>query len=434
MAYTSSGRLPIERASKIGHIKIIQEPRIQRLIEAFEKADDTGDEALGELSGKLNLSQVGSLENVVAIDGSEVAIPNTLKEHKRIAFITVGAVVLKRSEIARMKANPVIDPRDLAKQMQEGASTVAAALPLSGVVVPGETLVDSIRKTVDEVLRYTRLYDTLRFLVSREWLPSYSGQEHMGCVRCRGEFPIPRSTLQFRCPHCGELHTLSDYLSIAQGPPHDFATEEAAISLRNIMESLYLMRFLKTYKDRPVLLQRTLFVKDGPLLLRAQLSRLIEPIRAFLKYLKDQGTSIHVVGVEKTGDLVDHIPLISHTLNEPGDFFIPTVRYLLERILGVPYVEAEYRNRVQYGSKVVVRLGPDHVVAFNIPTGDFLTEPKVEELYGFGESMALLSEMLSYSYENALVPLVIANSIASISMQPSTDILEAFARRLLGGQ
>ena len=63
------------------------------------------------------------------------------------------------------------------------------------------------------------------------------------------------------------------------------------------------MSFLKLYAHRPIILKRTLFVKDGPLLLRAQLSRLIEPIRAFLKYLKDIGRDIHIVGVVEIGRL-----------------------------------------------------------------------------------------------------------------------------------
>jgi len=118
MAYSSSSNFPIERASKIGHIKIIQEPHIQRWINAFEKIDTDGETTLGELSGKLDLSQVGMLENIVAIDGSHAAVPNAIYSHKRIAFITASAVVLGRSEIAAMKANPILDPRDTAKQMQ----------------------------------------------------------------------------------------------------------------------------------------------------------------------------------------------------------------------------------------------------------------------------------------------------------------------------
>ncbi len=431
MAYTSSGRLPIERASKIGHVKIIQEPHIQRLIEAFERVDDTGEETLGELSGTLDLAEVGELENVVAIDGSHAALPNEVKNYKRVAFITVGTVLLTRSEVAHMKAHPIIDPRDLSKQIQRNAETIATVLPLSGIVMPGETVVDSIRKIVDETLHHHGLYDTLRFLISREWLPHYEMQEHMDCVQCGNEVLLPRSRLTFSCPHCGHVHHLSDYLSLTQTEPADWAKEQAAIDLRTVLETLLLMRFLMIYRDRPLVLQRTLFVKDGPLLLHAQLSRLIEPIRAFLKHLQDQGLVMHVVGIEKTGDLVEHIPLIKQVLEQPGDYFLPSVRYLHERIQGVPFVEAEYRNRVQYGAKVVVRLGSEHVVACNVPTGDFLTEPTIGDLYGFRESMALLSEMLSYSYENALIPLVLANAQASISVTPSGDILEAFARKFL---
>lgn len=433
MAYTSSGRMPIERASKIGHIKIIQEPRVQRLIEAFEKIDDTEDQTFGCLSGNIDLSSYTPIENVVTIDGSHVAVPNTVKSYKRIAFVTVGAAVLTRSEISALKANPIVDPRDLAKRMQTNFRSESAVLPLSGVVIPGESLFDSVRKSTDDILRYTGLYDTLKFLLSREWDPSYTVQEHMDCLKCGAPFPIPCSALNFRCPHCREFHTLSDYLHIAQSPPEDFATEEAAINLRNVLETLYLFRFIKLYKDRPTVLKRTLFVKDGPLLLRAQLYRLVEPIRSFLRHLREEmDYDIHVIGVEKSGELVNHIPLISNALRTRGDYFLPTVQYLHERIHGIPFEKDSYRNRVQYGSKVVVRLGPDHVVVFNVPTGEFLTEPKVEQLYGLQESMAVLSEMLSYSFENALVPLVLANSLVSISSRPSADILEEFARRHLG--
>lgn len=400
-------------------------------MEAFESLDDRSEDTVGELTGTLDLTNVGQIENVVAIDGSHAAIPNAIKTYKRIAFVTAGAVAISRSEVAAMKANPIIDPRDLAKQLKDRSFSVQAVLPLSGVAIPGETVVDTIRKAVDDTLRYSDLYQTLKFLVSREWLAEYEMEEHMGCVGCGHEFPLPRSELNFRCPRCKLPHTLSDYLGIAQGPPYDWAKEEAAISLRSVLETLLLMGFLRSYQDRPLVLSRTLFVKDGPLLLRAYLSRLVEPIREFLKHLHEQGREIHMVGVEKTGDLCEHIPLIATSLAQPGDFFLPTVQYLHERIQGVPFVADGYRNRVQYGAKVVVRLGPDHVVSFNVPTGDFMTEPSLGDLYGFQESMAVLAEVRSYAHENALIPLVLANSAESISMNFSGEVLERFAGRLL---
>ena len=433
MAYARSDRLPLERASKLGHLRVIQEPLVQRLLDAFERVEEGEDDSCGEVTGRLDLAQVGELENVVAIDGSSVAVPNALRSYRQLAFITFGAVCLSRTEMNAMKAHPIVDPRDLAARLQDQTYCRPAVLPLSGVVVPGQTVSSTIRRTVDETLRSTGLYATLRFLVSREWQADYDMVEHMACIACGEEIRLPRHALAFRCVGCGEHHTLADYLSLVHSPPDDWATAEAARGLRDILETLLLMHFLRVYRDRPVILSRTLFVKDGPLLLRAQLERLVPPIRAFLQFLRESGRAIHVIGIEKNGDLVDHVPLIQKAIPEPGDYFLPTVRYLHERIHGVPFCAATYRNRVQYGAKAVVRLGPQHVVAVNVPTGEFLTEPRVDDLYGFGPSMAALAGMLSYTYENGLIPVVLANASLSISLTPSTDILEEFAKRLLGG-
>ncbi len=147
MAYTSSGRLPIERASKIGHVKIIQDPAVQRLIDAFERIDEEAPEFLVELSGHVELDQTGEVENVVAIDGSHAAIPNSLKSYKKLAFVTASALLIRRPEVAAMKANPIVDPRDLAESLQGRVENIVWALPLSGIVTPGQTVVASIRQS-----------------------------------------------------------------------------------------------------------------------------------------------------------------------------------------------------------------------------------------------------------------------------------------------
>jgi hypothetical protein len=52
---------------------------------------------------------------------------------------------------------------------------------------------------------------------------------------------------------------------------------------------------------------------------------------------------------------------------------------------------------------------------------------------GFEESVRALSELLSYRYPNAIIPLVLANSTVSIARQPSGGILQAFAEQLMSG-
>jgi hypothetical protein len=198
--------------------------------------------------------------------------------------------------------------------------------------------------------------------------------------------------------------------------------------LRNALATLTLFHFvIKYWRKDPDVLGEILFIKDGPLLLRAQLSRLVEPIRALIQTLKDKGVKLHLVGVEKNGELVDHIEEIRQHLPSPGDFFLPSVRYLLEDVAGLSVDFSKFRDRVQYGSKVVIRLGPDHVVPLAVPTGTFLLEPRPSDLMGFAETAAVLSEMTSYSHDNALIPIKLVNEYSSISQSPPGDILKAFA-------
>jgi hypothetical protein len=93
-----------------------------------------------------------------------------------------------------------------------------------------------------------------------------------------------------------------------------------------------------------------------------------------MEHFKSSGLVFHLVGVEKTGDLVAHIEEFQHQLPEPGDCFVPSVRHLVEEVAGKPF-GADYRNRVSYGAKVLARVGPQHLLALNIPTGEFELEP-----------------------------------------------------------
>jgi len=435
-----SGRFPLERASKLGHVKLIEHEHVSRLIRQFERADTAADAPIGGLSGRVDLNAASPIRFVVAIDGGQAVIPNEVRRDKRIAFVKVCAMLIRREDIAFLRQNPVIDPRDLAKMFDGGVWFHAAVLPLAGISIPGETVKETIRKTVDAVLEYTRLYDALNYLVSRVWDSGYDMNPrtnprtpHMDCLSCGATVWLPRDAINFECQACHYPHRLGDYLGIAQEAPEDWTREEAVMSLRSALETLTLFHFIVRYwQTRPDVLAQTLFLKDGPLLLRAQLSRLVEPIRALIVAVRQQGLRLHLAGIEKNGELVDHIEDLKKHLREPGDYFLPTVRYIIEEVAGLQYDPTKYRNRVQYGSKVVLRLGPDHVVPLDIPTGDFLTEPALKDLIGFGETAGLLAEMTSYSHDNALIPIKLVNEYSSISERPSGDILKAFAGSLFG--
>src|SRR6266566_9374601 len=139
MSY-GSGRFPLERASKLGHVKLVEHEQVTRLIRQFERVDTAADKPVGALTGKLDLGAASPIRFVVAIDGGQAVIPNEVRRDKRIAFIKVCAMLIRREDIAYLRKNPVIDPRDLAKMFDRGVWFHAAVLPLAGISIPGETV------------------------------------------------------------------------------------------------------------------------------------------------------------------------------------------------------------------------------------------------------------------------------------------------------
>lgn len=427
--------MPMERASKIGHIKMIQDPHLQRMLAEFESSGPTSGDPIGERSGHIDLTQPSSIQYVIAVDGGEAIIPNQIRSEKRVGLISVAALLLRMSDIEEMKNNPILDPRDLASRLKDSIWSNATMLPMAGIRLPGQSVKESIRKAVDSTLHFTGLYPTLQFLISREWDASFvmgSGDApYFFCRQCGGKIYVPKSTLHFRCSDCNHPHTLSDYLGIGEESAEEWTREETVKALRNTLETLTVFHFLRVWRNQPDILSQILFVKDGPLMLRAGLYRLVDSIRAYIAHLHRQNIPFFLVGVEKSGEMVNHLDEIKTQLPDPGDFFLPTVPYIVEQIDGYAFNPQTYRNRVQYGAKAAVRLGPNHILPLNIPTPEFLLYPTPGDLIGFEESVVLLSGLISYRYENAIIPLVLANEHASISQRPSGNILESFINRFI---
>lgn len=66
-------------------------------------------------------------------------------------------------------------------------------------------------------------------------------------------------------------------------------------------------------------------------------------------------------------------------------------------------------------------------MVLNIPTGQFHPNPTTADLVGFDRIVATLPKILSNRYEGALMPVELANGVASLSTYPSARILKIFS-------
>lgn len=436
MSYSKNG-FPVEQASKIGQLRIIHDPVLQSVLGSFETSGAGAGAPLVSVTGHVDLKAAAAIRRIVAIDGGEAVIPNPIRRERALGFVAAAALVLRMEDYERLSDDPMADPRDINKQMENRLWYKAAAIPLSGVSMPGMSVRETMRAVVNSTLSAanTGLIETLRFLVYREWMPYWPvGEEppSMRCLHCSVPFDLPYAAhaSSFGCPKCGYQHYLSDYMGICE-IADDFGRETSVSNLRNVLEVLILFDVIRKYRHQREEIGKTLFLKDGPLMLRAQLARLVQPIRAFLTDLHVDGIDLHIVGVEKNGGLVSLVDEFKESLPTPGDYFLPSVKFLVEEVSGNE-MPPDYRNRVSFGAKVAVRLGPHHVVVLTVPTGQFLLNPRPQDLFGLDQSVRVLSKLTSFRYPNALVPLVLANSMASIAQRPSNTILETFASNLMG--
>jgi hypothetical protein len=215
----------------------------------------------------------------------------------------------------------------------------------------------------------------------------------------------------------------------------DMVEEAASNSIptayMSIHETLMLFTGIRYYwETNREALKRCLFLKDGPLQIRAQYSKLVEPIRNFLRFALANGFPICIVGQEKTGTFVEHLDLIGRD-TPTNHIFIPDHAYICEQIQHRPASGAPYGKDTNYGAKVFLTLNERYRFVLNIPVsipmGEFVEAPRLNELIGLERILATLPSILSSRFENGLLPIELAHSIASLSTYPSAQVLKLFA-------
>jgi hypothetical protein len=216
----------------------------------------------------------------------------------------------------------------------------------------------------------------------------------------------------------------------------DSAADVVATSYMGVHETLLLFTGIRHFWETSrEVLHRCLFLKDGPLQIRAQYSKLVQPIRRFLVHAYSKGFPVHVLGQEKTGLFVEHFELIKH--EAPNDaFFVPDHTYICEQIQHRPAEGAPYGKDTNYGVKILANVAGRNFLVLNLPVirpmAEYILKPDIPSLLGFSRIAATLPSLISSRHENALIPIELAHSVASLSTYPSAQVLKLFTDAEMG--
>jgi hypothetical protein len=431
MPYQAGDRLPGERASRIGHLDVIKSPLVQKICQNFRNPTIPAEcraipwEPIPE--GRTDLKYI------FGVDGSIQVIRSDVSPYSTIAFIKTSMLKIDQHELSKIdKETP--HPYMIRDILQESAIYHATVMPLENVGIEGMTNYHAVREIIFESFRDPssdiegEVLETLKWLAYKKW----KGDEHsttpFECPHCHNNNTIlPYDADSGFCQFCGKKTFITDWLGFHQEMGEDSAPDGIATTYMNVHETLLLFTAVRYYwtKKKKILCE-CLFVKDGPLSIRAQYSKLVVPIRQFLAHARDAGYPVHIVGQEKSGRFFDHFQFIKKEAPD-NSLFIPGDIYVKKQIQHRPVEGAPYGKDTNYGAKIFLKYNDYHSMVLNIPIGEFEANPQIENLIGYEEIFATLPKILSYRHEGALLPVELAHGIASLSTYPSAKILQLFS-------
>ena len=429
MPYQAGKRLSGERASRLGHLDVLKSDLVRKLCTSFE--DPAAIPDLQSDAWQPVPSGADTLPLVFGVDGSLQVIESETRPHKALAFVKTSLLRLDRQALSLVDGESP-HPFVLRDILAKSALYHATALPLRHVNVPGMSMYDAIRQIIFESMRDASLdaqpFETLKWLAYEKWTGESNPSTTFECPHCeKTVVSLSYDADTGQCPACRGSIFLTDMLGFHQEMAPDAAPDTVATAYMSIHETLLLLTGVRYFwSSNQEILKNSLFVKDGPLSIRAQYSKLVIPIRNFLHFAREKGCPVHILGQEKTGAFAEHLQLIgSHA--PLHSIFIPADQYIKEQIQHRPDRGMPYGKDTNYGAKVFVRLNDYHQCVLNIPTGQYVKNPKLSDLIGVDKIFATLPTILSNRFEGALLPIELAHGVASLSTYPSARILKIFA-------
>jgi len=395
-------------------------------------------------------------EFIVAIDGSsqEVAV-KTGYPGARVGYLTVASVLLDLGAVDRLDEGRPADP--VAFRKTEDAATIDAALPGSNVITRThksakvafrEELYEVLHNEVVDAQDRVPLLETYEALLAckpASRLQSCPYQE----FGCEQSFMIGQGLTA--CP-CGERRPIwsTDALRIHERFNDVGTNGEAFGEVMQVWERVLLVHLLRAFERRGFLTQahRLAFFVDGPLALFGHPAWLSAAISAELQRINSQvlavsGRDLVIVGVEKTGAFVAHFDDVDQTEEpgkerfDPGTYFLPTDRYIKERIIYSESVK-RYGEDTYFGRKFFYKTISGARIVASIPflnaRQDTIDSDSIEIYPSFGTVCALLDKLVSCRYPNALAPLVSAHAQAAIPLHLGAKVLEQLAYALMREQ
>jgi hypothetical protein len=460
-----------EYANKTTHVDILNNPDIKGMLGECSYLKPPSDEEAKLLADQFlnppTLEDDSLPEFIIAIDGSnhEVSIDDKLPSTK-FGFIKVGVILISLKEFGDLKIGKFIDPFRVASLNKKNTS-LSFFIPSANIKWKNnENVRDSFRALFDQQLydkrtRFkaddprTSLRSTLFTLASiRSGEMGTDDDEKLKIHKCpnceQGPITVIDTPDQQYCPNCNKEIYPTDCLRLWE-EVNDYQSNQIVISrlmmiLEHIIPAHYIRFFLK---ESPLLLTNMAFFVDGPLAVFGNAAWLHHSLMTFLenarrKLSRFNAKPVLMIGLQKTGQVVDYINYV--------DRFLPNNKiYCLADEFRYKYMLGDrdpagktFGYETYYGQDFIYKTPSGKTFDFLIPYpfaskdivhSDFKVEKtKIESYVNLPRVIALINNLESDLYKNAVVPIALAHRFTAISFEPGGRVLDLFAKQSIGGQ
>lgn len=457
-----------ELAQKTAHVDFVKNPDIQNFLAACEYLTPPSEEEARSMTEAFKQPTHHASrklpEMVLATDGS--FYESSLNEqipHTRLGYLKIGAVLFSLKEFNQLREGRFVDPFKVAA-LQDNNAELSFVLPSANVRLAGKTSVrDSFRAALDEQLLapktrfdeknfHTSLRSTLFHLAHLR--PEGMGTQdpfHLKIHKCptceQGPIEVEDKEEQQFCPNCKAPVYPSDCLRLWE-EVHDYQSNQVALSrLMNVLEHLLPIHYIRFIEQKVLLaLEKMAFFVDGPLAIFGTAAWLHRCIMIYLnkinsKLLKHNQPPILMIGLQKSGQVVDFVRMIERYL--PNDSLMAIDdEYRYKYILANRDPSKNgFGFETYYGQDFIYKSTQGRTFVFALPypysskellNYNFVTEKiKWSNYPNLPTALSLIEELQTELYQDAVIPIALAHRYTAISLKPGGRVLDLLTRRSL---
>ncbi len=209
--------------------------------------------------------------------------------------------------------------------------------------------------------------------------------------------------------------------------------------LTRLIEQLILVHFIRfILKNQSRLMDEFLFIVDGPLSFSGQTANMYAPMRNLCNHLM-KTHNLFLVGLEKSGPFVDHAQEIASPPTGPpmlpsGNYILLSNSYIYKYIVPGDSSRMHYGSTSYYSGKVIFHSRDGQILVLSIPVPDKNTilNPRKQDYANLNAILMNVQKLKCDMYDDAIVPVALANKLVSLANHPSKVLLEKFSRSIMG--